>query len=386
MEEKSISATELIPLENIKKETNEDKKEDIKREVSQSKLKKENVEEKKDIIDVLKIFSPGTAIRTALDDILHAGMGALIVFEKEGLYSVVDGGFKINCKFSPSKLVELSKMDGAIIVSTDLKKILYANVLLSPSVKISTKETGTRHKAAERTAKQFQTIVIAVSERRRKISLYFGDESHYLEETSEILRRAAETLQILEKQKDIFDELLSHLNVLEITNLTTMSDVCGVLQTAEIIRRISENVKRYLVELGKEGIIVSMRLKELVKNLSKERESIIKDYFSSGRTKKDEMLKNMNFDFLLETSNILRFLFGELHDKPISSRGTRILSKTNLLRKDIKILLNIFKTPDKLFNTDKEALTIALKNENLADSLFDEIKNLKEKILMGKRI
>ena len=390
MGEKSISTTELISSENIQKEAKEEvtglvKKEDKKVD-SKLSLKKENLEEKKDIIDVLKIFSPGTAIRTALDDILHAGMGALIVFEKEGLYNIVDGGFKINCKFSPSKLVELSKMDGATIVSFDLKKILYANTLLSPSVKISTKETGTRHKAAERTAKQFQTITIAVSERRRKISLYFGDESHYLEETSEVLRRAAETLQILEKQKDIFDELLSHLNVLEITNLTTMSDVCGVLQTAEIMRRISENVKRYLVELGKEGLIVSMRLKELVRNLSKERESIIKDYFSSGIIKKDEMLKNMNFDFLLETSNILRFLFGELHDKPISSKGMRILSKTNLLRKDIKTLLNLFKTPDRLFNADKEALVTALKNENLADSLFDEIKNLKEKILMGKKI
>ena len=386
MEEKSISNLEIAPLENIKKEVKEEMKEDTKKEITKSPPKKESLEEKKNIIDVLKIFSPGTAIRTALDDILHAGMGALIVFEKEGLYSVIDGGFRINCKFSPSKLVELSKMDGAIVVSADLKKILYANTLLSPSVKIATKETGTRHKAAERTAKQFQTIVIAVSERRRKISLYFGNESHYLEETSEILRRAAETLQILEKQKDIFDELLSHLNVLEITNLTTMSDVCGVLQTAEIIRRISENVKRYLIELGKEGIIVSMRLRELIKNLNKERESIIKDYFSSARTKKDDMLKSMNFDFLLETSNILRFLFGELHDKPISSKGMRILSKTNLLKKDVKILLNMFKTPDKLFNVDKESLTAIFKNENFVDSLFDEIKNLKEKILMGKRI
>lgn len=342
--------------------------------------------EAKNLTDVLKMFSPGVTIRTALDDMIHAGMGALIVFEKEGISDIVEGGFKINCRFSPQKLIELAKMDGAIIVSEDLKRILYANTLLTPSSKIITKETGTRHKAAERTAKQFNTIVIAVSERRKKITVYFKDESHYLEDTSEILRRAAETLQILEKQKEIFNELLSHLNVLEITNLTTMSDVCNVLQTAEIIRRISENVKKYLVELGKEGIIVSMRLKELTKSLNKERESIMRDYFSSGISKKDEILRSMNFDFFLEISNILRMLFGELHDKPVTSKGNRILNKTNLLKKDIKILLNNLKTLDRIFNIDKESLRGIFKNENLIDSIMEEIKNLKEKILMGKKI
>jgi len=357
-------------------------KQKVKSQIKKSKT----IPEEKSITDILKIFSPGTAIRTALDDILHAEMGALIVFEKEGLLDIVEGGFKINCKFTPQKLVEIAKMDGAIVLSKDLKKILHANTLLTPSSKINSKETGTRHKAAERTAQQFNTTVVAVSERRKKITVYFGDESHYLEETSEILRRAAETLQILEKQKEIFDELLSHLNVLEITGLTTMSDVCNVLQTAEIMRRISENVKKYLVELGKEGVIVSMRLKELTKSLGKERESIMNDYFSSDMSRKDEILSDMNFDFLLETSNVLRMLFDELHDNPTTSKGIRILNKTNLLEKDIKTLFDNLQTLDKIFNTDKESLKNIFKNEDFVDSLMEEIKNLKEKVLMGKKI
>ena len=385
MEEKIISVIEELPNEDVKKELiYEISKEEIKTE--SKKPTSEKKEDKRTLVDVLKIFSPGTAIRTAIDDLLNANMGALIVFEKDGLFDIVDGGFRINCRFSPQKMVELAKMDGAIIVSGDLKRILYANVLLSPSVRISTKETGTRHKAAERTSKQFKTIVIAVSERKKKITLYFGEEVHYLEETAEILRRAAETLQILEKQKDIFDDLLSHFNVLEITNLTTMSDVCSVLQTAEIIRRISENVKKYLVELGKEGIIVSMRLKELTKNLSRERDSILRDYFGSGRLKKDEILKNMNFDFLLESSNILRMFFGDTHDKPVISKGTRILGKTSLLAKDIKILTDSFKTLDRIFNLDRSSLNNVFRNENLISSFMGDMKNLKEKILMGKKI
>jgi len=372
------------------KQKPEQKLKEIHQDAPNLKHKKERVEEKpieeKKLLDVLKILSPGTAIRTALDDILRARMGALIVIEKEGLLNIVEGGFKINCKFSPQKLVELAKMDGAIILSEDFKKILYANTLLTPSIKITTKETGTRHKAAERTAKQTGTIVIAISERKNKIILYFKDESYFLEETSEILRRAAETLQILEKQKDIFNDLFSHLNVLEITNLTTMSDVCNVLQSLEIIRRISENVKRYLVELGKEGIIVSMRLRELTKNLNKEREGILRDYFGRKYSKMNEILKNMNFDFLIETSNILRVLFGELHDNPISPKGMRILNKTNLLKKDIKILFKNFKTLDNIFNLDKESLKPLFRNESFIDSLLNEIRNLKEKILMGKKI
>ncbi|MFH1311329.1 MAG: DNA integrity scanning diadenylate cyclase DisA [Nanoarchaeota archaeon] len=382
MTDKLINVQEHVFENNSVKETTNEAF--IEKKENTSKLS--HIKEKKSIVDVLKFVSPGTAIRTALDDILHAGLGALIVFEKEGLSSIIDGGFRINCRFSPQKLVELTKMDGAVIISEDLKKILYANALLNPSVKIKTKETGTRHKAAERTSKQFQTIAIAVSERRNKITLYYGDENFYIEETSEILRRAAETIQILEKQKDIFDELLSHLNVLEITNLTTMSDVCSVLQTIEIIRRISESVKRYLIELGKEGLIISMRLKELTKNLSKNRESILNDYFGSVSLKKDEMLHNMNFDFLLENLNVLRILFDELHDNSISSRGMRILGKTNLLEKDIKIILDNFKTLDEIFNLNRESLRPLFNNEDFIDSFLTEIKNLKEKILMGKKI
>lgn len=340
----------------------------------------------KGLFDVLKIFSPGTSIRVALDDILRARMGALIAIKKENLLDIVEGGFKINSKFSSQKLVELAKMDGAIILSEDLKKILYANTLLAPEMKIKTNETGTRHKAAERTAKQFETIVVAVSERRNKITLYFKDESYYLEETSEILRRAAETLQILEKQKEVFNDLSSHLNILEITNLTTMNDVCNVLQTLEMIRRISEKVKEYLSELGKEGTIVSMRLKELTKNLGKERAAIIKDYFGQDYLKINDTLENMNFDFLVETSNVLRVLFDELHDNSVSPKGMRILKKTNLLEKDIKTLIDNFKTLDNIFNVDEEALKQVFKNENFVDSLLKSLKNLKEKILMGKKI
>ena len=342
-------------------------------------------EKRKDFISILKMFSPGTSIRSALDDILRARMGALIVVDAPELSKIVEGGFKVNCKFSSQRLVELAKMDGAIILSQDLKKILSANILLFPSTNTSTKETGTRHKAAERTANQVETMVVAVSERKNKITIYYKNVRYELERSSEVLRRAAETLQILEKQKDLLDDIMININVLEINNLVTLSDVCGVLQRMEMIRRISEVVKRYLIELGKEGNIVSMRLKELTKNLSKEREMVLMDYFQSKYFRPDNLLKNIDFDVLLEISNLSKILFEEVHDKSIFPQGIRILSKTNLSDKEIKSLINNFKTLNQIFDADMDSLMNVLKNEDVVSSLIQDLEVLKEKILVGKK-
>ncbi|HUS50603.1 MAG TPA: DNA integrity scanning diadenylate cyclase DisA [Candidatus Paceibacterota bacterium] len=347
--------------------------------------KKDHIEEEKAFLDTLKIFSPGTSIRLSLDDILRAGMGALIVVDNEDLMTIVEGGFRVNSKFSAQRLVELAKMDGAIILSNDLKKILYANTLLSPWINIPSKETGTRHKAAERTAKQIKTIVIAISERKNKITIYYRDIKYELERSSEVLRRAAETLQILEKQKEIFDDLIINFNILEMNNLVTISDVCNILQRMEMIKRISNIVRKYLIELGKEGIIVSMRFKELTKNLVREREMILKDYFTSKYLGADKILQNVDFDFLLETTNLSKILFEEVHDKSISPKGIRILSKTNLSEKDTKSLINHFKTLDKLFDVNKATLLKVLKNEEVVNSLLQDLEDLREKILVGKK-
>ncbi len=338
----------------------------------------------KDFLEFLKMISPGTSIRSALDDLLNAHMGALIVFENEPAKNVIEKGFKINAKFSQQKLVELSKMDGAIILSNDGKKILYANTLLFPSVEISTKETGTRHKAAERTAKQTHALVIAVSERKNKVTVYWGEMKYELKESSEILRRASETLQVLEKQREIYDYLMANLNILEMGGLVTINDVCNVLQRLEIIKRISSIVKRYLIELGKEGIIISMRLKELIGNLNKEEEIILKDYLDARAMESAETLEKMNFDFLLESSNISRLLFEELYDKPIFPKGYRLLSKTKLLDRHIISLINTFGNFNTIISAKNEELIAIFEKNEMVEYFYKEITKLREKILMGK--
>ena len=100
-------------------------------------------EKEDNITEILKLIAPGTPIRAGLENILRAKTGALLFITDNNqiLKEVVDGGFTINEEYTSSKLYELAKMDGAIILSGDLKKILYANAQLIPSREIVTTET-----------------------------------------------------------------------------------------------------------------------------------------------------------------------------------------------------------------------------------------------------
>jgi diadenylate cyclase len=369
-----------------------EKKENIPEEIKSDKdalfvPEKDNPSElEKGFTDILKMFAPGTSLRMALDDLLRARMGALIIFNNEKVEKIIDGGFRIDMKFSPQKLVELCKMDGAIVLSKEGKDILYANVLLIPDSSIPSRETGTRHKSAERAAKDANTLVIAVSERKNKISIYYGEQVHELRGSAEIFRRCSETLQILEKQRELFNALIADLNLMEIEKLVTLNDVCSVLRRSEIIRRISQNIKTDLVELGKEGRIVSLRLKELIVYPLREEELILRDYFGQNHLKLSEDLSQLNFDILLEDSDISVILFDDITDRPLSPTGLRLLSKISFFENYTDLLMKYFKILDNiLFATDEELLSV-LKDEELVSFFKKQMAGLKEKIILGKHI
>ena len=171
------------------------------------------ISKKDEVTDILKLISPGTPIREGLDNILKAKTGALLVFsDTKEVLDIVDGGFFIDEEYTSSKLYELAKMDGAIVLSTDLKRILYANAQLIPSPEIPTKETGTRHRTAERTAKQTGALVISISQRRNIITVFKGNLRYTIQDSSTILNRTNQALQTLEKYKKVFDSKLNVLN------------------------------------------------------------------------------------------------------------------------------------------------------------------------------
>ncbi len=342
------------------------------------------MENKKNFIDVIRMFAPGTSLRSALDDLLRARMGALIVFKTPELDSLMEGGFGIKCKFSPQKLVELAKMDGAIVLSEDGKKILYANVMLHPSLDIFSRETGTRHKSGERTAKQAKTITVTVSERKNKISIYYCDERHELESASILLSRTSEVLQVLEKQREIFNDLLRKFNILEVNNLVTIKDISNFLRRIEISKKVAELIRRYLIELGKEGMIISMRLRELVGDIPKIEEYLLEDYFGMDSKRILSMVESLSFDSLLEQSTVYELLSEEVNDKFVSPKGIRLLSRMGLEEKSLGLLLSKFDCLKRILKASDEELFDVFGSAEDVDYFKNSLNELKQNILLNK--
>ena len=198
-----------------------------------------------DFINILKLIAPGTPIREGLENILKAKTGALIVIgENKEVMDLVDGGFNIDVDYTSARLYELAKMDGAIILSSDLKKILFANTQLVPSQSIPTQETGTRHRTAERVAKQTGNIVISISQRRGIITIYQGNNRYVLEDTSRVASEANQALQTVEKYKKVLDNRLNLLNEYEFNDIVTLQIVIETLQRAGMLMQVVDEVER----------------------------------------------------------------------------------------------------------------------------------------------
>lgn len=288
------------------------------------------------ITEVLKLISPGTAIRDGLENILKAKTGALIVIgDSKEVLDLVDGGFKLEVDYTPSRLYELAKMDGSIILSSDLKKILYANAQLIPDSAIATTETGTRHRTAERTAKQTGEIVISISQRRGIITVFKGYSRYVLEDTSRVISKTNQALQTIEKYKKVFDNKLSTLNEYEFNDIVTLENVITAIQRAEMVMKMVEEVQKSIYELGVEGRLLEMQLEELIGGLEKEELLIIKDYIAPGKKKNSDNvlkeLKSLTHEDLMKSQVIARILgyedFDNYDEVAVYTRGYRILNK-----------------------------------------------------------
>ena len=288
------------------------------------------------IAEVLKQIAPGTQIRNGLENILNAKTGALIaVADTEHVLELVDGGFKLDVELTPAKLYELAKMDGAIILSSDFKRILYANAQLIPSPEIPTSETGTRHRTAERTAKQTGALVISISQRRGIITLFRGNNRYVLKDSADVISKANQALQIVEKYKKVFDNKINLLNEYEFNDIVTLENVITAIQRAEMVKKIAEEVNRAIDELGEEGRLLEMQLAETVGDLNKEEMYIIKDYIAPGKKRTADKilgeLKNEAYENLLKPEKIANLLgyedFDNYDEVGVYTRGYRILSK-----------------------------------------------------------
>ena len=302
-----------------------------------------------EMLEILKLVAPGTMLRDGLENILKAKTGALIVVsDSEDILKIADGGFKIDEEFTSTNIYELAKMDGAIILSSDLKRIIRANVQLNPDFSIKTGETGTRHKTAERVAKQTGELVISISERRGIITLFKGDFRYVINDTQSVLMRANQTLQALEKYKAVFDNMLSILSEHEFDDIVSLDTVVNCIYRSEIIMRMETDVRRSIIELGDEGRIVNMQLEELMANVEKEEKLIIEDYNNNKKITVEIILdeiRKIDRKNLIVSEKIVKILGYEVTpdilDLNVSPKGYRILSKvpkmpTSIIEKTVE--------------------------------------------------
>ena len=294
-----------------------------------------------EVLDILRKVAPGTELRAGLDNILKAKTGALIVLsESEQVMNIVDGGFKLDLDFTPANIYELCKMDGAIVVSKDLKKILRANVQLVPDHKIKTVETGTRHRTAERTAKQTDEIVICISQRRGIITIFKGDFRYVVNDTEAVIMEATQMLETLEKYKRVFDHMLNVLTEHEFDDIVYLELVANAIYRSEMIMKMKTEVERTIVELGNEGRLVNIQLLELIDNVEQEEKQIIQDYMIPSKIKDKkaadnilEEIRKLDRKGLIDSEKIIKILgyesdsTTELLDMNVSPRGYRVLNK-----------------------------------------------------------
>src|SRR4051795_3821957 len=284
----------------------------------------------------LQAIAPGTSLRDGLERILRGRTGALIVLGSDRtLDSIATGGFDLDVPFSSTGLRELAKMDGAIIVDKDLTRILRAAVHLMPDHKIPSEETGTRHRTAERVAKQTGHPVISVSQSMQIIAAYVGDIRHVLEDSGKILSRANQALATLERYKLRLDEVSATLSALEIEDLVTVRDVAVVAQRLEMVTRIAREIEDYVLELGTDGRLLSLQLEELITGVDIERELVIRDYLPAGRRARGPeealaTLESLSPTDLVDISMVAKALGlrqGEHLEGAVTPRGYRLLAK-----------------------------------------------------------
>jgi len=316
----------------------------------------------------LATIAPGTPLRDGLERILRGRTGALIVLGQDrNVDAISTGGFTLDVPFSATAVRELAKMDGGIVLDAEVTQIHRANVHLMPDHTIPSEETGTRHRTADRVAKQTGYPVISVSQSMQIIAVYVGEIRYVLEDSGQILARANQALATLERYKLRLDEVSSTLSALEIEDLVTVRDVAVVAQRLEMVSRIAREIEGYVLELGTDGRLLALQLEELFTGVDIERELIVRDYQQRRRRHRDPEailaeLETLSPTDLVDVGHVAVAMGlgdSEHLDAAVSPRGYRLLAKVPRLPSlVIDRLIDHFDSLQKLLSASVEDLQL----------------------------
>ena len=350
------------------------------------------------MVAALSAIAPGRPLREGLDRILQANKGALVIVgDGPEVLEICSGGFLVDSSFSPQRMSELAKMDGAIILAADAGRIARANVHLVPSPTVPTVETGTRHRTAERVARSIDVAVIAVSEDMSVITLYRGANKHVLATVARLLGRANQALQTLERYRERLNAVTASLSALEVEDLVTQSEVITVLQRAEMVRRIAQEVAAYIVELGTDGRLIRLQADELIAGVEDDRRDVIRDYVIDEHAVAVDValraLQGLETDQLLDPGVVADTVaLGGRHsgaadlDASAVPRGYRLLGK--IPRLPPPVIANIVARCDNLQKvigaTVEDLATIDGVGEAIAETVKDGLARLAESSILDR--
>ncbi|MCH8627664.1 DNA integrity scanning diadenylate cyclase DisA [Arsenicicoccus piscis] len=347
----------------------------------------------------LAAVAPGTELRDGLERILRGRTGALIVLGTDKVVEdIATGGFPLDIEFAATRLRELAKMDGAIVVTGDVSRFVRAATQLLPDASIETSESGTRHRTAERVAKQTGFPVISVSQSMQIIALYVGNQRRVIENSTAILSHANQALATLERYKARLDEVTGTLSALEIEDLVTVRDITAVLQRLEMVRRISDEVDGYVNELGTDGRLLSLQLDELTGGVSSDRELVIRDYLrttgDSEATVQQVLgdLAELTSPELLDLQLVARALGFSSHpdtlDQAVSPIGYRLLNKIPRLPSTIiERLVEHFDSLQRLLGASlEELMAVEGVGESRARTVREGMSRLAESSILERYV
>jgi diadenylate cyclase len=298
------------------------------------------------LLSALARVAPGTPLRDGLERIVRAKMGALLVLSDDpAVLEICSGGFLLDAPFSPQRLSELAKMDGAIILNADLTRIARANVHLLPDASVPTVETGTRHRTAERVARSLSAPVVSVSEEMSVINLYAGDRKHQLQEVGRLLDRANQALQTLERYKVRLDDAMANLTALEVEDVVTLREVAAVVQRGEMVHRIAAEIETMIVELGVDARLLRLQLDELYVEIDDQIDLVIGDYMQPGARIADThaYMALLDDDGVLDLRKTAASLapIGDANDldQALAPRGLRLLARVPRMTDEVAIAI-----------------------------------------------
>ena len=345
----------------------------------------------------LASIAPGTALRDGLERVLRGRTGALIVLGYDRTVEAIStGGFTLDVPFTATGLRELAKMDGAIILDKEVTRIHRAAVHLMPDPTIASSETGTRHRTADRVARQTGFPVVSVSQSMQIIAAYVGATRYVLEDSGQILSRANQALATLERYKLRLDEVASTLSALEVEDLVTARDVAVVAQRLEMVSRIGAEIEDYVLELGTDGRLLSLQLEELFTGVDAERELVIRDYLPAGRKSRTPeavlaQLESLSAIELVDPAAVAKAMGlggGEHLDGAVTPRGYRLLAKVpRLPALVVDRLVDHFGSLQKLLSASIEDLqTVDGVGELRARSVREGLSRLAESSILERYV